>query len=267
MHRLKVLKKSYTFPEVLDRVVDFRAPVVHNDEHLFTAYAEATERFASICSGLQRICKDYADCQFTVPEIAAFDASVAALPYNDTLQLMVDRLGEAQAALVAALDDPRFGRVTWSDDESCRFTYFEPLRERGVLRNTIRRIVHQHDVVDARQHKLPASGVVIPKRGRQIIAAIPAPLQRYARVITGLEVRKEEREDSSRKERTWLGQALANGGRQLSSAKAAAALGLAAAGGALVAGATGALSRISSALAVADPAIVIGEVCLYGWEN
>jgi hypothetical protein len=266
MHRLKVLKERYTFLEVLDRAVDPRLAGVHDDKHAFRAYAQAVGRLTEISVGLQKICKRYADFDLTVPEVAALGTEAAALPRTETRQLMVARLSDAKTALAAALDVSQFGRATWPDDESCRFTFFEPVWERGILRNKVRRIAHQHDLVDARERKLPVQDIVIPKRGREIIALIPAPLQRYTRVITGLEVRKEEREASNREEATWLAQALKSGARQLGRAKTAAAMGLAAAGGALVAGTTG-LSRISKALAVADPAIVIGEVCLFGWED
>jgi hypothetical protein len=115
---------------------------------------------------------------------------------------MQHRIRQAISALAVALDIPQLGRITWADRESCRFTYFEVQRDRGILRNTVRRIAHQHDVVKARQHKLPATEVVIPKRGLEIISAIPAPLKRYTRVITGLEVRQQAREDSMRR-RIW----------------------------------------------------------------
>jgi hypothetical protein len=267
MNSLKVLKNRYTFPEAVERAVDFRPPIVRGDRQLFTEYAQAADRYTQISSGLKTVCRNFLDFEITPPPLDAFEAAVAALPYSDTRELMQHRIRQAISALAEALDIPQLGRVTWADRESCRFTYFEVQRDRGILRNTVRRIAHQHDVVKARQHKLPATDVVIPKRGLEIISAIPAPLKRYTRVITGLEVRQQAREDSSREESTWLAQALARGKHQLTQAKTAAAVGIVGAGAALASGFTALLSAVTAPVAIADPAIVIGEICLYGWEN
>jgi hypothetical protein len=267
MHSLKVLKKRYTFPEAVERAVDFRRPIVHNDRHLFTQYAQAAERFARIGSGLKVLCRDFLDFQIAPPEIHAFEASAAALPYSDTVDVMEYRFQQAIATLATALNVPQLGRVTWSDDESCQFTYYDVVWDYGILRNNVRRVAHQHDVVKARLHKLPADDVPMPKRGREILRAIPAPLHPYTRVITGLEVRKLEREESSRQESTWLGKTLSRGKRQLKTTGTAVAAGLSAAGAAVLTGIGGALSLATAPLAIADPAIVVGELCLFGWEN
>jgi hypothetical protein len=264
---LKVLKQRHTFPEAVERGVDFRPPAVRNDRNLFTAYAQASDRLAVIGAGLQAVCGRYLDFQIVPPTIHAFDAATAALPYVETLDVMQYRLRQAIAALAAALNVPQLGRVDWPDEESCRFTYFEVAKDRGLLHNRFRRIAHQHDVVKARLHKLPADEVTMPKRARHILNAIPGPLRPYTRVITGLEVRNEIREESRRNESTWLGQAIQVGARQVRQAATAAGTGLAAAGRSLGTGLASALSAIAAPLAIADPAIVIGEVCLYGWEN
>jgi hypothetical protein len=140
------------------------------------------------------------------------------------------------------------------------------MRDCGILRNTIRRMVHQHDLVKARQHKLPAPDVVMPKRAQQILRLVPEAVLPQVRIVTGRLVQKDEREDSSREELTWLGQALEGGKRKARQAADAAVAGIAAAGKAVADATSSALSSANRAIAVADPAIVIGDVCFYGWE-
>lgn len=267
MHSLKVLKKKHTFSEAVERAVGFRRPVVHGDRQLFTHYAQAAERYTRIGSGLKLLCRDFLDFQILPPKLHAFDAEIAALPFANTQEVMETRLRQAIAALAETLDVPQVGRVVFTDNESCRFSYYDVVREHGILRNTIRRVAHLHDIVKARLHKLPADNVAIPKRGQEIIRAIPSLLHPYTRVITGLEIQKQSREDSSRQELTWAGRALSGSKRHLKNTGAVVTTSFSAAGAALLAGLGSALAAATTPLAIADPAIVIGEVCLYGWES
>src|SRR3989442_1258017 len=99
MRTLKVLNNRYSLPEALDGAVAFRLPAVHNDEQLFKRFAVASQQYSHIAEGLHGICRNFIDYDFEVPEIAAFDVSAAALRYQDTCQLMTDRVRQAIDAL------------------------------------------------------------------------------------------------------------------------------------------------------------------------
>jgi hypothetical protein len=302
MQRLKVLKDRYTLPEAIARAVGFRTPLVHSDAQLFTNYAGAANRFASIGNGLEKLCREHLDFELQPPVVEGLGAGTAALPYTESVGQLELRIQIAIDELVRRLDVPQLGRIEWSDPESCRFTFFEVRRDRGILRNTVKRVAHTHELVKARQHRLPAEEIAMPAKAQAIIKAIPEPLLPQVRIITGLEVLKSEHEDSRRQELTRVGRALdsgkrraldavdslAAGGRaaamkardtvsseefQRGAAKAAA-VGLAAvAGGAILGGIYSALTAAASVasvavpLAIADPAIVLGEFCVFGWED
>ena len=118
MNSLKVLKNRYTFPEAVERAVDFRPPIVHGDRQLFTEYAQAADRYTQISSGLKTVCRNFLDFEITPPPLDAFEAAAAALPYSDTRELMQHRIRQVISVLAVALDIPQLGRVTCGSFDS-----------------------------------------------------------------------------------------------------------------------------------------------------
>jgi hypothetical protein len=150
------------------------------------------------------------------------------MPFEDAYAEMKNRLAAGKDALAKAVSKPEVGRIEFTDGESGRYTWFEIQRIYELTGTVTRRVAHTNHIVRAKFHELPAAHVRKPALAERIIRAIPAPLYPYVRIVTGTEVVSETKVVSERKELNWLGKL-----RQM---------------------------------AAHDPAIVIGELCLFGWE-
>lgn len=259
-----ILNTRLAFKDVLWDATGFHAPSVRTKERLLVRFAEAAQRFAGIATGLQSLCKRHLDFDLTIPQIESSGVQMAILPYPAALADCERRIEAAIDALTAALNDSPIGRVEWLDNDTVRFSYREVKRSFGVFDRTLTRERHEHELVHARQHRLPVKNLLIPAGGNAVIAAIPTPVLPYTRVITGTEIRKGCVAEGQRLEPTAVGRffdrasaaAVAAWDRGVSAAKSI---------GKQVPAALGTVAS-SRPIAHFDPAIVVGEFCFFGWE-
>jgi hypothetical protein len=263
--RTLAVRRRRSLKDCLQKAVDFKPPLMKGDHKLFTAFDGAKRRFDEVARGLAQLCIKHCSFSLNPPAIETVGAEVAALPYNEAIAAVEQRLNGGIDLLCQRLTVPQLGHIEWLDDETCKFTYFQVDRKEGFVRDTLYRVAHTHHLVNARMHRLPAAEVAKPKKALAIIESLPPALYPYARIVTGLEVVNATAIAEQWKERNAFGEFLHDVGLAATSVPAIATAGIAAGAGALAG--LGWLGLAAAQVAIVDPAIILGELCLFGWEN
>ncbi len=284
-------------PQALMEAAAFRPPLIVSETKVRTKGADAHDRLSGLERGMKTVLKrEFAkDIALTTPGVIRPDGT----GYDKTLAAITSDIRRRCDQFSESMYGSGFGRIQWLSPSTCRFDYPELHIEKGILKKKYTTTRHVHELVDARQHKLPALDVKRPAIVNRIISTIPSDLHRHLRIVTGLEVVKGSAVESEETRLTGLGQVVygtrdavvegaqrvAHGaaavGRALTSDQAKAAartagmvVGGTVLGAAALAGAT-ALAFVGAALlpvaligvAVGDPCLVLGDLVLVGWEN
>jgi hypothetical protein len=186
----------------------------------------------------------------------------ARLMLRDRHRKLLDSIDrEFQEDLEFAARAERVGKIEWLGDRACRFYYFDTKRSRTLSRIRSRTMKHTHDLVDARKVRLPADHVKKPKMCRNIIRAMPLWMRKHSYIVVGTQVVGNiERVDQTEEPNELLA-AAKWAGRKLTRAHRKAVR----AGKGAVRTASG-LNRLTTAI-LRDPALVIGDYVLTGWEG
>jgi len=244
---------------------------------LLKAYGRAATNAKLISMEMQLLSQEFFHMDSPVVQLPPCDLRLAddALAMQATIN---ENLQVAASQLAAAWDCSRIGRIEMLARNACRFTYYDFVDQGGILNRTYDVAKHQHDLASARFHRAEAVNIEIPERAKLMLARLHY-LKPYARIVTGVEVATGTEQSESFQERTALGRALdttvdatargakaaGRGARRVSKSVTTrgVVLGGLALGGLAAAGM--ALSSLA-AVAIADPALIIGDRVLYGWD-
>ena len=266
----------------------FKEPPFKTPQNLMRNYGTAVGTALDVARQIQGFMNSAYQAAVPIPEVETAGADVAALPYEEALATLKQRHDTLVQKVATMFDCPRIGRFEWLSDDAARFSYVTVRRERGLLKVRDHRNKHVHDLVKAVSHPFADEIPIRDPRAKQLIDMIPSSLKPYGRIIAGLEIVKGHEFAGTDETLTGLGrivhgakQAVVTGarstaesgrkaatviargaGRTLSSGSAWTAAGI----GAAVLGTLGLLATMAQVV-IADPALVIGEYVLYGWED
>ncbi|MGB7329684.1 MAG: hypothetical protein WBD31_32720 [Rubripirellula sp.] len=136
-------------------------------------------------------------------------------------------------------------------------TFFETNRSQGIMNNSFSKVRHVHKLARPHFRRWPYTGSV-PKKGQQIIQSLcDAGLKRDIRIVTGDLIGEQTDEVRTWQERTALG-TFVDGGVATTVAT----------GSAIAAGTATAIAALGGMVAMfaADPCIVVGDICFWGWK-
>jgi hypothetical protein len=247
-----------------------RALVFESKERLGEYYGDVTAFYDRLRENLTRVGDKHLGEQFQFPPAPVLGSVIAAKPFREAKQAVDATVGQLAAAVHDELVRHKLGTVEWGEDgESARFTFQEVVQRKGLLRHVVHRTPHTHLVVRARIRPLDDRDVKLPAGAQAIVADLLPELRRELRVVVGAEIVRETGAEEVRKEWTPLAKGAARFGKIAGSVAAAAGLGAAAVGAASLLGAAAATvgTAAVATVFVADPALVLGDVCLFGWEE
>jgi hypothetical protein len=251
-----------TFEGILKTgIAPFKDPPLRETHKLLAAFGSAMTTLRATAADIVAFKRRAYDIDTRFPILPAAGLEIGRLPFEEAQRELLLRYDAAVRDIARLLECDRVGRVTWADHDKVRFDYIEAIDEMGVLTWRRHRVKHTHELVKAVSHPLDEPGVPMDRRTRELVALLPEAWRPYARIITGLEILKEQAHAGTDEHRTGLGRALSHVDPQ--------ALGIAAAGASLLGLGLAALSWLGTALsvAIADPCLALGEYCLHGWED
>ena len=232
------------------------------------AFRRAEQRVRSVAGQLQRMLRAVGyEASWELPtkvigaEIGSYERQEAQEELRRWHQEFVETLTASfRRDLEQAAETNLVGRIEWLGDHACRFDFFEKERSRGLTTNRTRTVQHTHELIDARKARLPAYRVKQPARCKVLIRAMPVWMQKHAYIVTGTQIaanldQVDEREEPNELVETarWLtrsvrsgAQAVRDSGRQIGRR----------------------VNRLASSIEILkDPALVIGDYVLTGWEE
>ncbi len=264
MHQSKTMFRR-TLGDAWLRASGFHPPVHGSKERLFEQWTLFRNRFLIDAARLTAIGRKYLgiDLKFVDPPILGFD--VASLSYNEALTAVQETVHDTLHKATLEFSRCRVGTIAWSDDgDSCRFRFHEVHRRRGLFRELVGRTPHEHELVRARVRRVDDKDAKLPKVAQAIVNELTPELRRELRVVVGTEIVRNVGEREVKSELTPLGQALIGAGKK--AAQTAVVAGPLVAKGLVGSAAFLGAGLVASAVFLADPALVLGDVCLYGWE-
>lgn len=154
-------------------------------------------------------------------------------------------------------------------------TFFDNLKEFGILNHTHKTIRHVHVIANPKYRRYPFHGDIPPKGQKIIDTLCEAGLERQIRIVTGDLIQEDVRKVAEYQKRTALGSFFDSSSAAVIAGTAATGAALLATGAAIENGAdiaiSGALKGMAALVAapfifLADPCVLIGDVCFYGWK-
>ncbi len=252
-----------------------RRPVaIHSNQRNAKWFAESVNSRREVAMGLANIAWKEFGYRFEVPPLPLISAGIAAGKEGRTAEVLAARLEEFDEKLDSQLRQcPYFGRATYAGPHECVFTFFDATKRHALMQTTHQIVGHEHHLVQVRERKLTDTDVVLPEKQRRMVRALPAILRPNLRIITGLLVLKKEQNAGVIRHDHAVGTGLRRVGRAALKYGPGASAGVAA--GAVAAGiVTGVMAMVHAAaataatvavVAVADPALVIGDLVISGW--
>ena len=208
---------------------------------------------------LKTICKPM-KVDLQLPEMGVLPGNLSATRCFDWIA--ADNLRFAEA-IVEQMHSDKVGRVEHTGDDSLVYRFYEVGTDRGWLEHTHTRVGTEHTILRPRYVRMPADGVEMPPKAADMVRLIMGCDHKVAKnfsVITGMLAAKDSATTEVWKEDSRLKQIIKSRTTQIIG-------GIAALGAAAVAGASALASSAGPvAMAVADPAITLGNVCFFGWE-
>ena len=207
------------------------------------------ELLDDLCSGMH--------VKITQPEMGVLPPSLSAHASIDWIER--DNLRFADE-LIAQMASDKVGRVVWTGDHSLQYSFHEVSQNNGLWTNKLERMTTKHDLINPRANRMPADGIDMPRKAQKMINRIMREdhqITRHFAVYTGQLAAKQ-----SGVSETWTEDGVVKKIATSTAAKATGAAALAAGGLAALFSTLGPIA----AVAVVDPAIVLGDVCFFGWE-
>lgn len=264
-------RRPTSFREAVTKLGPRRPVATHSRKHLAVWNAEVIRRRAQLCRFISRLSQSEFGTPFETPELPIVTADVAAGINGAPVEVMEESLRNFDGLLDQSLyASPFFGRVTFAGEHECTFTYFDSRIRHGIVQTSHEITRHEHHLVQVRIRKLDDRDVKLPRPQRRIVAMLPRDLGPMVRVVTGLLILKKEGDAGTVRHDHAFGRFLRKAGAAAVKYGPGAAVG-AGAGAGIALGAAALFSAISSAasaaavVAVADPALVLGDVVLTGW--
>jgi hypothetical protein len=201
--------------------------------------------------------------QIVIPaEIGALDDQHARRAFADRHRGLLDTIEwNFQHDLESAARANVVGRIEWLSDRACRFYYFDTERSRTLTRIRTRTVKHTHDLIHAKKVRLPAPNVRKPRTCCQIIRAMPPWVQKRSSIVVGDQIVADVEQVGQTDEPNelvlaarWIGRKLEQG-RQTAYRAAAKVM-----------QAASKLTETTTDI-LRDPALVIGDYVLAGWEG
>jgi hypothetical protein len=220
-------KKLDGAPALMD-ALGFRRPTFQSDEKLFLKYGECEKNYQRLSQSFGRILGNVFHLPWDPPPGPEV-VHAGRLEGDALYEAMQANLYEATNRMALGLQRAGFGTITWHSDSACTFTYPQTHVRSGWLTKTISHERHTHELVKARQHRLPAKEIGRPAIVNAIVGEIPEFAHPAVRIVAGLEVVKSREVLRTVQEPTELG-------RFFQSVQP-------------------------------DPALCIGNIVLIGWEN
>jgi hypothetical protein len=262
-------KKPQTMRAVMRRASGFRAPTHRSQERQFEAYAKFCDFYEKLRVNVTQVGAKHLGVTLNFPSPPVLGAQFAGRSYEKT-----------QAAIEQSVDDAadRFreecvrnglGVVTPGEDgDSYTFLYHDVHQRKGLFRHVITRRPHESVVVHGRVRRLDDRDVTLPPGGQAIVDALLPELRPELRVVVGAQVATATGADEVRNELTPFGRKLLTGGKVAAKAGAVAAVGAAAVAAIGLLGAAGVGAGMALATVfVADPALILGDLVFFGWEE
>lgn len=268
--RLATERRPKTLSDALLRASGFHPPIYPSKERLFESWNGFTETYRKDAEGLAVVGRKYMGVDLQFAPVPILGSKIAALNYDDALHTMQEGMQEVFFRAHREFERCRAGRITCSDDgENCRFTFHEVYRRKGIFRETISRTPHEHELVRVRFRRVDDPSLTLPPIAQGIVNDLTPGLRRQLRIVVGTEVVRSVGDGEVRNELTALGRAVVGAGKEAARIGAIVVpiVGGIAAGGLVGAAAVAGVGMLASAMFVADPALVLGDVCLYGWED
>ena len=273
-------------------VLDFEKPIFPSNVKLYQKYAASSERLKEAGNRVRTVVREKYEKDFSPPVLPVVRAA-AKMDREELFGVMDENVRQACDTFSKNLLECGFGTIEWKDDETCQFTFPEIRVSYGLTTKTVERFMHRHELVGARQHKLPALDVKRPKFVDEVILSLPPYLHPHLRIVTGLEVVKAERRVATEQGLNQFGKFLkgvqdtaveAGEGAMRVVRSSEFRTGAAIAGGTVAVAAAGigiaslismfpmasalaALGTMGTVVAIADPALCLGHIVLCGWEN
>lgn len=163
----------------------------------------------------------------------------------------------------------KIGRITY-EGEHATYSWYEVKTSAGILNNSLSRLKWTHTILHPKARKLPVN-FPVPAKAQLMLDRIESidVLRRSCRVVQGMLVGKTDEVSANWTERTAAGRALDS--TKSFAVKHGKTIGMGVAGMAATAGIVAlAMAKAAApmvAVAAADPAIVVGDIVFFGWEN
>lgn len=203
MELLRTTIREKTFTDVVNAALKFN-PTAAFSRSTSEHYADAVRRAEAIVSEMATIC---AQCRH--PPLHVWPPGPVRLvePLEIRTEVMRRVLDDFAERLERRLLPNRIGRIEWYSRHECRIIYYEHQVFHGVFGREIEIFEHEHELVAARLHALPALEIRKPRRALAMIRALDL-LHPYARILTGTIASKRVRRLEPESERTLLGRVI-----------------------------------------------------------
>ncbi len=233
---------------------------------LVQAYRIGEQRAHSAANELQHVLRNLGTNPTWNLPTDLVPAEIGTRDRDDARMMLAERhqasIEQIEAKFLRGLEEASeanlVGRIQWVGDRACRFHYFDKERDRTLTKLRTRTIKHTHDLVDARRVRLPATSVKRPRRCQAIIRSLPPWLAKHCYIVTGSQivadveqVAETEAPNEVVVATRWLGKKLRRGAKAVAKGTAVAA----------------SVPLALSTAVLSDPALVVGDFVLYGWEG
>ncbi len=257
-------------PPTLPEIIKDRATIRHGGQpttrSLLQGFRKSEGRLKEVVADLQKMFVTLGFNPTWQVQSVPITAEIGTLPHEKARQALEHRFADSVDYIARNVQrdlasSSMVGRITWLGPRECRFSFFDTERSRTLTRTTTRTLKHTHDLIHARKVRLPARSVRKPKACRALIRAMPPWVRKHSYIVAGTQINAniEQVGETDRPSELvvlgrWIGRKLQEGRR-----KAARA-------GAQVVDAAARLGKSSTAI-LRDPALVIGDYVLFGWEE
>lgn len=197
-------QQKIVLAQALTEAAGFQQPILPSQTKLRARGEEAHRRLSGLERGLRTVLQREFAKNIALTTSGVISPTTAS--YDETLSAITSDISRRCAEFSETLYGSGFGRIEWLTPSTCRFDYAQLHIAKGILTKKYTTIRHVHDLVDARQHKLPALDVRRPAIVDRIIYMIPSDLHKHLRIVTGLEVVKGSGVESEETKLTGLGQ-------------------------------------------------------------
>ncbi len=272
MNALK--KRPIDFDKATRVATGYKSPTFDSIERIAEAYARFNDRFLYLGNNLANALHKHLAVRLAIASPPVIGQRLIRLSPREAQRLVDQTVAAAAHALREELLRQGFKPVRWNEDcESGSFAYRDVEQHRGLLRHTVRTTPHKHTITRANIRRLDDPDVRLSAKAQALSADLDPDLRRVLRVVVGTEIVRDVGAESVQQQWTPLAKRVARVGKIAGQSAALAGIGAAIVGAGALLG-TAAATAVSSlgtaavaTVVVADPALILGDMCLIGWEE